>query len=76
MPWGPSDATRHTRKANSAKRRRQWADVADSELARTGDDAAAIRAADAVVNRSYSGQGRKGHTSKARTGKSRSWVGR
>lgn len=49
MPWKPSDATRHTHKADTPKKRRQWRDVANSELASGKPDSVAIRAADAVV---------------------------
>ena len=52
MPWNASDALRHTKKAKSAKKKRQWSDVANSVLSRTGDEASAIRQANAVVGRS------------------------
>ena len=29
MPWKPSDAKRHTKKADNSKKQRQWSDVAD-----------------------------------------------
>ncbi len=51
MPWTSKDAFGHTHKAKSAKSKRQWAKVADSMLARGKGDAAAIRAANAVVAR-------------------------
>jgi hypothetical protein len=51
MPWKPKDAKRHTKKAKSAKRKRQWAHVADSVLERTGDEGAAVRAANSVVKK-------------------------
>jgi hypothetical protein len=51
MPWSPSDATRHTKKANTPKKKRQFSDVANSVLARTGDEGRAIREANAVVGR-------------------------
>jgi len=50
MPWGPNDAQRHTHFAGSPNKRRQWADVADSALSRTGDEGRAIREANAVVH--------------------------
>ncbi len=49
MPWQPSDALRHTKKATSAKKKRQFAIVANSVLAKTGDDGRAIREANAAV---------------------------
>jgi hypothetical protein len=59
MPWTPSEASRFTRKAKSPKRKRQWRDVANSMLKRTGDDGAAIRAANAVVKKSQAKRTRK-----------------
>jgi hypothetical protein len=61
MPWGPSDAARHTRKANSAKKKRQWAHVADSMLKRTGNESSAIRAANAAVAKSGRGSKKRKH---------------
>jgi Zn-finger nucleic acid-binding protein len=65
MPWAPKDATSHTRAANTAKKRRQWAHVANSARERCikegGSekecDARAIKQANAVV---------KGEVEKAR----------
>ena len=51
MPWKPADALRHTKKAKSPTAQRQWADVANSELKKHGDEGRAIRAANAVVGR-------------------------
>jgi uncharacterized protein YdaT len=51
MPWTASDATRHTKRANTAKKRRQFAHVANSMLNRGSSEGAAIRAANAVVKR-------------------------
>jgi len=58
MPWSPKDAKRHTRKATSAKKRRQFAHVANSILERTGDEGRAIRGANAAVAKKRRG-GRK-----------------
>jgi uncharacterized protein YdaT len=54
MPWTPADVPRHNKSVKSPKRKHQWADVADSMLERTGDEGAAIRAANAVVKKSKS----------------------
>jgi hypothetical protein len=54
MPWGSSDATGKTKKANTAKKRRQWADVGNKVLAKTGDEKRAIKEANAVVGRNKS----------------------
>ena len=49
MPWKPTEAKRHSKKANTPKKQRQWADVADSVLKKTGDEGRAIREANSVV---------------------------
>ena len=49
MPFSPDDATKHTRKASTDARKRQWADVANSALKRGDSDTSAIRQANAVV---------------------------
>lgn len=51
MPWSPGDAKRHTKKANSPKKSRQWAHVADGALDRGASEGSAIRQANAVVKR-------------------------
>jgi hypothetical protein len=55
MPWSPSDAKRKTRKANTPKKQRQWAHVADAVLAKTGDEGRAVREANGVVGRKRKG---------------------
>jgi hypothetical protein len=49
MPWTPAQASQKTKKANTPKKRRQWRDVANGVLAKTGDEGRAIREANAVV---------------------------
>ena len=51
MPWTSRDAHRHTHRAKSARRSRQWSEVANSVLRRTGDEGAAVRAANGVVRK-------------------------
>lgn len=51
MPWTPSDAHDKTHKATTEKSQRMWSDVANSALSKTGDDASAIKQANAVVAR-------------------------
>jgi hypothetical protein len=51
MPWKAKDANRHTRKAKSAKSKRQWSHVANSMLSRGSSEGSAVRAANAVVKR-------------------------
>ena len=49
MPWVPADAKRHTKKVKTAAQARQWRDIANAELAKHGNEARAIRAANAVI---------------------------
>lgn len=51
MPWTSRDARRFTKKASSIHARRVWAKTANSVLERTGDEGAAIKAANAAVKR-------------------------
>lgn len=51
MPWSPKDATRHTKKASTPKKKRQFSKVANKVLAETGDEGRAIREANAAVKR-------------------------
>lgn len=51
MPWQPGDAARHDKKAKSGKAKRQWSNVANSVLKRTGDEGLAVREANGVVAR-------------------------
>jgi hypothetical protein len=51
MPWKPSDASGKTKKASSPVAKRQWSDVANKILKATGNEASAIRQANAVVAR-------------------------
>jgi uncharacterized protein YdaT len=53
MPWTADDASRHTKKADDPKRRRMWADIANSVLAETGDEGRAIREANATVAKDF-----------------------
>jgi hypothetical protein len=54
MPWTPSDAKRHNKKA-IGKKARQWSDVANSVLKRTGDDGLAVREANGVIRKKSGG---------------------
>lgn len=49
MPWKSSDAKRHTKKADTPKKQRQWADAADSALSRGATEGSAIRQANSVI---------------------------
>lgn len=49
MPWEPSDAKRHTKKATTRELQEEWASIANGVLADTGDEGRAIRIANAHV---------------------------
>lgn len=49
MPWTPKDASGKTHKANTPAKKKQWAATANSVLSESGDDAKAIRIANAAV---------------------------
>jgi len=49
MPWKANEAKRHTKKASTPKKKRQWKDVANSAMARGASEGSAIRQANAVV---------------------------
>ena len=51
MPWDLEDATRHTKKANTAKKKSQWAAVANIALASGDSEGSAIRQANAVIKK-------------------------
>lgn len=51
MPWKSSDAPKHTKKADTPAEKKQWAKTANSVLKKTGDDAKAIRIANAAVKK-------------------------
>jgi len=53
MPWTAADAQSHTKKANSPKRQRMWAEIANSVLSDTVDEARAIREANAAIAKDY-----------------------
>lgn len=59
MPWQSTDAKRHTKKAASPKKQRQWSAVANATLARGASEGSAIRQANAVVKHSLADAGRK-----------------
>jgi hypothetical protein len=62
MPWTPEDASKKDKKATSPIEKRQWSDVANSILKRTGDDARAIRGANSVLAKRKLGGKRKGNS--------------
>ncbi len=56
MPWTAADVARHTKKAKSGVAKRQWSDVANSILKRTGDEGLAVREANGVIKSRISGK--------------------
>lgn len=61
MPWTTKDATRHQKKAKSDIAKRQWRDVANSILQRTGDEGRAVRGANAAVDKRHKKKRHSGH---------------
>lgn len=52
MPWSESDVERFNKKAASnPATRKQWVEVANKTLSETGDDARAVRTANAAVSK-------------------------
>jgi hypothetical protein len=51
MPWTADEAERHTHKAATQELKDLWAKVANERMESTGDEARAIREANAVVAR-------------------------
>ena len=49
MPWTDADAQKFTKKAATPLLRREWAAVANAELAKHGNEGLAIRAANSAV---------------------------
>lgn len=60
MPWSASDASGKTKKAKLPTAKRQWAHVANSVLASTGDEGRAVREANAAVSRRYTSHSHQG----------------
>ena len=50
MPWTPSDASQKTHFADDPAKKAKWAAISNALLKRTGDDAQAIRIANAAVH--------------------------
>lgn len=51
MPWTPKDAPKKTKKANTPAEKKQWAKTANAVLKKTGDDARAVRIANAAISK-------------------------
>jgi uncharacterized protein YdaT len=53
MPWTESDATRFTKKADTAAKRRRWANIANSVLSNGGSEASAIKQANVAMKKRH-----------------------
>ncbi len=51
MPWKPSDASKKNKKVDTPSEKKQWATVANKVLKSTGDDAKAVKAANAAIKK-------------------------
>jgi len=51
MPWKPSDAAGKTKKADTTKEKDVWSRVANKNLKKTGNEARAIKIANAVIRK-------------------------
>lgn len=49
MPWSPRDADAFTKKANTPRKKKIWAAVANQSLHSGDDEATAVRKANAAV---------------------------
>ncbi len=49
MPWKPSQAKEHSKKADTPGKQRKWAEVANAVLKQVGDEGKAIRIANAKI---------------------------
>jgi hypothetical protein len=51
MPWSLSSGIKHTKKAKNPATKKQWASTANSVLKKSGDEAKAVRVANAAVKK-------------------------
>jgi len=54
VPWTAGDATKHTKKASSARLRALWASAANSALSSGNSEGSAVRIGNAAVIRALS----------------------
>lgn len=59
MPWTAKDASRHIKKAKSARCKRAFAHASNSVLKSTGDEGRAVRAGNSAVNKCNAKKGKK-----------------
>lgn len=58
MPWSPQDSHSKTHLADTPRRKRMFAEIANKELAAHGDDGEAIRIASGVIKRDHEKHGK------------------
>jgi len=51
VPWKPQDAQRHTKKADTPKKQKQWADLSTRLLAAGKPEGEAVKTANGVIKR-------------------------
>jgi hypothetical protein len=51
MPWTPKDASGKTKKASTPTAKKQWAGTANAVLKKTGNEASAVKIANAAVSK-------------------------
>jgi len=51
MPWTMKSATKHTAKATTPAKKKQWSSTANAVLEKTGDEGKAVRIANAAVKK-------------------------
>lgn len=51
MPWKPSDAKSHTKKADTPEKQSLWARIANERLRKGASEGSAIRQANAAIGR-------------------------
>ena len=51
MPWKSTSARKHTKKASTPAKKRQWAKTANAVLKSTGDEGKAVRIANSAVKK-------------------------
>jgi hypothetical protein len=51
MPWSNGDAPKHTKKADTPAEQKKWVDTANAVRKKTGNDAKAIRIANAAIKK-------------------------
>ena len=58
MPWQAKDASAKNHKADTPRKKGQWAAIANNVLKRTGDDGQAIKTANGVLKKAAARAGK------------------